>query len=164
MKRFAYVIVLLISGLLVHPASSQMLDEFEGKRGPVRITSQQLEADYQKNLVTFIGDVKVEQQDITLYADRLLLFIAKEGEEIDKIVAQGHVHMVQGTREATCREAIYYHRKGKVILQGDPVVSEGNNRVHGKRIIYYIDEQKSVAEGEGEERVTVTIIPDEEQQ
>jgi lipopolysaccharide export system protein LptA len=164
MKRFAYIIALLIAGLLVHQASAQMMGEFEGERGPVHITSRQLEADYQKKLITFIGDVEARQQEFTLYADRLFLFLTEEGEEIEKILAQGHVRMVQGNREATCREATYYHREGKVILQGEPVVSEGTNRVRGKRIIYYIEEQRSVAESEGEERVTVTIIPHEEQQ
>jgi lipopolysaccharide export system protein LptA len=42
------------------------------------------------------------------------------------------------------------------------VVREGDNWVSGKRITYYIDEKKSVAEGEGEDRVKVTIIPREE--
>jgi lipopolysaccharide export system protein LptA len=83
-------------------------------------------------------------------------------EEIEKIVAQGNVRMVQEDREATCNEATYYHRDGKLVLRGEPVVREGDNWVSGKRIIYYIDEKKSVAEGEGEERVKVTIIPREE--
>jgi lipopolysaccharide export system protein LptA len=43
------------------------------------------------------------------------------------------------------------------------VVKEGDSWVRGKRITYYIDEQKSVAEGEqggeGKGRVTVTIMP-----
>jgi lipopolysaccharide export system protein LptA len=139
-----------------------MIGEFKGERGPVHITSQQLEADYQAQLITFIGDVVARQKEFTLYADRLLLFIGGEMEEIEKIVARGNVRMVQEDREATCREATYYHREGTVVLQGEPVVREGDNWVSGKRIIYYIEEKKSVAEGEGEERVKVTIIPREE--
>jgi lipopolysaccharide export system protein LptA len=160
MRRLTYIIIVIIGTLvLAGLASAQMIGAFKGERGPVHITSQQLEADYQAQIITFIGNVVARQKGFTLYADRLLLFIGGEVKEIDKIVARGNVRMVQENREATCNEATYYHRDGTVVLRGEPVVREGNNRVSGKRIIYYIDEKKSVAEGEGEERVTVTIIP-----
>jgi lipopolysaccharide export system protein LptA len=163
MRRFIYIIV-IIACLMAHLASAQMIGAFKGERGPVHINSQQLEADYQAKVITFIGDVVARQKEFTLYADRLFLFLDEAGKEIQKIVARGNVRMVQGERTATCDEATYYHREGTVVLQGEPVVREGNNWVSGKRIIYYIDEQKSVAESEGEERVKVTIIPREEPQ
>jgi lipopolysaccharide export system protein LptA len=161
MRRLTYTIV-IVACLMAPLASAQMIGEFEGERGPVHITSQQLEADYQAQIITFINDVVAKQKEFTLYADRLLLFIGGEMEEIEKIVARGNVRMVQENREATCHEATYYHRDGTLVLRGEPVVREGDNWVSGKRIIYYIDEKKSVAEGEGEERVKVTIIPSEE--
>ena len=163
MKRLTFMIVIIFTWLLPHLASAQMVGEFKGERSPVHINAQQLEADYQAKVITFIGDVVAKQKEFTLYADRLLLFIGGDMEEIEKIVAQGNVRMVQEDREATCREATYYHRDGKLVLRGEPVVREGDNWVSGKRITYYIDEQKSVAEGEGGDRVTVTIIPREEQ-
>ena len=164
MRGFTYTICIISMWLLAHPALAQMVGEFKGERGPVYINSQQLEADYQTKVITFIGDVVAKQKEFTLYADRLLLLINEKGEEIEKIVARGNVRIVQDNRKATCHEAIYYHHEGTVVLQGEPVVKEGNNRVSGKRIIYYIDEQKSVAESEGEERVKVTVIPREEPQ
>ena len=164
MRGLIYTIFIISMLLLAHPASAQMLEEFKEERGPIHINSQQLEADYQAKLITFIGDVVAKQKEFTLYADRLLLFIDEKVNEIEKIVARGNVRMVQENREATCHEATYYHREGTVVLEGEPVVREGDNRVSGKRIIYYIDEQKSVAESEGEERVKVTIIPREEPQ
>jgi lipopolysaccharide export system protein LptA len=164
MRGFTYTICIISMWMLAHPALAQMAGEFKGERGPVHINSQQLEADFQTKVITFIGDVVARQKEFTLYANRLYLFIDEKGEEIQKIVAQGNVRMVQDNRKATCHEAIYYHREGTVVLQGEPVVREGDNLVSGKRIIYYIDEQKSVAESEGEERVKVTIIPREESQ
>ena len=164
MKKFTFIIVIISTWLLAHVACAQMVGEFKGERGPVHISAQQLEADYQAQVITFIGDVVARQQEFTLYADRLLLFIGGEMKDIEKIVARGNVRMVQENREATCREATYYHREGTVVLRGKPVVREGENRVSGKRIVYYIDEHKSVAEGEGEDRVTVTIIPREEKE
>jgi lipopolysaccharide export system protein LptA len=136
MKWLTYTISLIMMGLLAHLASAQMFGEFKGKRGPVHITSQQLEAEYEKKLITFIGDVVVKQEDFVLYADRLLLFLNDETEGIEKIVAQGNVRMIQGDKEANCREATYYYEEGRVVLHGNPEV-------------------------QGTERVTITIMPRE---
>ena len=164
MKALTYIIAAIMLWLPVPLVSAQTLGafpgtgEFKGQRGPVHITSQQLEAEYDKKLITFIGNVEARQKEFTLYADRLVLFINDEGKEIEKIVAYGKVRMVQGNRTATCREATYYYREGTVVMRGEPVVKEGENWVKGKRMS---NEQKSVAEGDttGGERVTVTIIP-----
>ena len=164
MRGFTYTIFIISMLVLAHPTPAQMLGEFKEERGPIHINSQRLEADYQAKLITFIGDVVAKQKEFTLYADRLLLFLDEKANEIEKIVARGNVRMVQDNRRATCHEATYYHREGTVVLEGEPVVREGNSWISGKRIIYYIDEQKSVAESEGEERVKVTIIPREEPQ
>jgi lipopolysaccharide export system protein LptA len=167
MKALTYIIAAIMLWLPAHLALAQTLGvfpgsgEFKGQRGPVYVTSQRLEAEYDKKLITFIGNVEARQKEFTLYADRLVLFINDEGKEIEKIVAYGKVRMVQGNRTATCREATYYYREGTVVMLGEPVVKEGENWVKGKRITYYSDEQKSVAEGDttGGGRVTVTIIP-----
>jgi len=131
MKGLTYTIAFFIVGLLVHPASAQMIEELKGRKGPVHITSQRLEAEYEKKLITFIGDVVAKQEAFTLYADRLLLFLNNKGEGggIEKIVAQGNVRMVQTNRTVTCQEATYYYQEGTLVLGG-------------------------------EKRVTVTIIPD----
>jgi lipopolysaccharide transport protein LptA len=136
MKGLTYTIAVIIVGLLMHPASAQVtgelkgLEEFKGQRGPINITSQHLEAEYEKKLITYIGDVVAQQEDFTLYADRLLLFLNAEGKGIEKIVAQGNVRMVQTNKTVICQEATYYYEQGRLVLGG-------------------------------EERVKVTIIPNE---
>jgi lipopolysaccharide export system protein LptA len=38
---------------------------------------------------------------------------------------------------------------------------QGNSQITGSRIIYYIDQDRAVAEGKDSVRVQVTIFPDE---
>jgi len=159
MKRLKYIIILIILWLFPQMIFAQGPGEFRTAEGPIHITSQRLEANHKGRLITFVGDVVAKQKDFILYSDRLILYLDKEGKEIEKILARGNVRIVQGKRRATCQEATYYHRERKLILLGDPVVREGDNWVRGWRITYYIDEEKSVAEGKGQQRVTVTIVP-----
>jgi lipopolysaccharide export system protein LptA len=125
MKGLTYTIAAMIVLVLVHPASAQVIGEvkglegFKGKRGPVTITSQRLEAEYEKRLITYIGDVVAIQEDFTLYADRLLLFLNDETKGIEKIVAQGNVRMVQTNKTVTCQQATYYYEEGKLVLGGE---------------------------------------------
>jgi lipopolysaccharide export system protein LptA len=156
MRVLTYMVFVIALWLLAHLASAQMVGEFKGERGPLHINSQRLEADYQKKLITFIGDVVARQKEFTLYADRLFLFIGEEGEEIDKILARGNVRMVQEDKEALCHEAIYYHREGIVVLQGEPVVRKEDKAAS--------DEQGGVTAREGKERIKITISPREEKQ
>ena len=123
MKGLTYTIAVFLIGLLVHPASAQMIEELKGKRGPVHITSQRLEAEYEKKLITFIGDVVATQEEFTLYGDRLLLYLNEKKKGIDKIVAQGNVRMVQANRTVRCQEATYYYEEGTLVLGGSERVT-----------------------------------------
>jgi lipopolysaccharide export system protein LptA len=166
MKRLVYIFTLMVLLLSASAVSAQtpgiLQGAFKGQRGPVNITSQRLEAEYEQKRITFIGDVVARQKDFTLYADRLVLFINEEGKDIEKIVALGKVRMVQGGKTALCREATYYHREGKLVLGGAPVIREGDSSVKGTSITSSVNEQKTVTEGDTKRggRVTITIIPE----
>ena len=123
MKGLTYSVAVFLIGLLVHPTSAQMVEELKGKRGPVHITSQRLEAEYEKKLITFIGDVVATQEEFTLYGDRLLLYLNEKKKGIDKIVAQGNVRMVQANRTVRCQEATYYYQEGTLVLGGSERVT-----------------------------------------
>jgi len=125
MKGLLYSIAVVMMVLLAHPVSAQVtgdvkgLEGFKGKKGPVTITSQRLEAEYEKRLITYIGNVVAKQQDFTIYADRVLIFLNDKVKGIEKIVAQGNVRMVQLNRTVTCQEATYYYEEGRLVLGGE---------------------------------------------
>jgi hypothetical protein len=96
-----------------------------------------VEIDYEKNIASFYNNVKVERLDSTIYSDRLDLYfltsapaaVKKEkadtatplsGSKIDKVVARGHVKVVQGDNISTSEEAVYTVADRKIILKGRP--------------------------------------------
>jgi lipopolysaccharide export system protein LptA len=145
-------------------AHGQIMEGVEIGGGPIHVTSERLEAAHKDRKITFVGDVVARQKDLTLYSDTLDLFLQDENEELERIVAEGNVRMVQGDRRATCRKATYLHREGKLVLDGDPVIRQGENHVKGWRIIYFVNEKRSIVEGQADERVTVTIVPGDTQE
>jgi lipopolysaccharide export system protein LptA len=128
-------------------------------RGPIDITSDSVEYDQKQNSITFKGNVVAKQEDSTLYANTMVVHHDPESKKLKTIVATGNVKIVQLERRATGHRATFDQDENKIILEGDAVVREGDNVVRGERVIYYMNEERSVVEGGKAGRVMTTITP-----
>jgi lipopolysaccharide export system protein LptA len=163
--------VLLLAGCIVGLAHGASRDEaksksddsvFEfNKKEPIYITSDWMEVDQKKNTITYKGRVVTIQSEMTMRSETLTAVYDPEMKQIRQIIAEGKVNAVQGTRMATGDKAIFDEKAKTVTLTGNPVMRQGNSQVTGSRIIYYIDQDRAVAEGKDSVRVQVTIFPDE---
>ena len=163
--------VILLAGLIVGPARAASPDDaksksddsvFEfNKKEPIYITSDWMEVDQKKNTITYKGKVVTIQSEMTMRSETLTAVYDPEMKQIRQIIAEGKVNAVQGTRMATGDRAIFDEKAKTVTLTGNPVMRQGNSQVTGSRIIYYIDQDRAVAEGKDSVRVQVTIFPEE---
>jgi lipopolysaccharide export system protein LptA len=128
-------------------------------QAPIDITSDTVEGSQKDNTVTFNGNVIAKQEDITLYANRMVVHYNPDTKKLKEITAVGNVRVVQLDRRATSQKASFEQDANKVTLEGEAVLREGENVIRGERIIYYVDEQRSVVEGGKGGRVTTTISP-----
>jgi lipopolysaccharide export system protein LptA len=132
---------------------------FTASRAPIDITSDTVEADQKTNTVTFKGNVVAKQEDTTLYANTLTIIYDQQMKKLKEIIAVGNVKVVQLDRRATGQKATFDQDKNKVVLDGEAVVREGTNVIRGERIIFYVDEERSVVEGGEGGRVSTSITP-----
>lgn len=94
-----------------------------------------LEIDYQQNLAIFNNNVKVEQQELTIYSDRMdVYFVMSDkkksnqqsqepsvmGANLNKIICKGNVKIVRGENISYSDEAIYTASDKKIMLTGRP--------------------------------------------
>ncbi len=128
-------------------------------RAPIDITSDTVEANQKQNVVTFKGNVLAKQEDITLYAATVTITYDPDSKGIKTVVATGNVKIVQQDRRATGQKITFQQEGNRVILEGDAVLREGDNVIRGERVVYYIDEERSVIEGGKGGRVNTTITP-----
>ncbi|HZP60924.1 MAG TPA: LptA/OstA family protein [Opitutaceae bacterium] len=87
----------------------------------------------------FTGNVVVTGNDLRITCDRMEVISTRIGDKTDTIgkqdrfkslLATGHVHIVQGDREASCGRAQVLPLEDKVVLTENPVVIDhGNNTV-----------------------------------
>jgi lipopolysaccharide export system protein LptA len=134
---------------------------FNSSNKPINIDSDTVEANQKQNTITFAGNVVAKQEDVTLYANTLVVHYQSENEnrKIKEIIASGNVKIVQLDRRATSRKATFYQDENKVVLDGDAVVRDGENVIRGDRVIYYVNEERSIVEGGKGNRVNTTITP-----
>jgi lipopolysaccharide export system protein LptA len=131
-------------------------------RGPVEVSSDHLEADDQAQTLVFSGNAVATQDDVTIHGNRLTVKYTGEKREIERVVAEGSVRIIQGTRVATGDKAILYHIEERIVLTGSPKVSDGDNFVQGQEITIYLNDQRSVVTGGEGGRVNAVFTPQTE--
>ncbi len=167
--RFALVglVVFLTAGLSWGSEKSPLSlgkpkgGEAPGFTQPLRITSQQLEADNKNRVITFRGKVEARQGNLTMWADMAQVYYEKkeEGTELREIVATGNVRVQEGERLATAQKAVFVNGEQKITLTGEPKVWQGKDVVSGERIIVFLEEEKSLVESGPDRRVEVILHP-----
>jgi outer membrane protein assembly factor BamD len=129
---------------------------------PIDITSDKVEAYRKDNLIIFQGNVIARQKDIVIYADSLEAVIIEDGKGIERVTAGGDVKIQQGLRVANCQKAVFYNLDQKIVLTGDPKVSDGGNIVSGDEIIFDIEKNRVEVKGGLSGRGKAKIQPGEE--
>ena len=114
---------------------------------PIDIMSDSVESYTKENLILFKGNVTARQKDMVIYADSLEAVIIEDGKGIEKVIAGGNVKIQQGLRVANCQKAIFYNLDKRVVLTGEPKLSEGDNTVSGDEIIFDMDQNRVEVKG-----------------
>ena len=121
---------------------------------PVKITSESLEADNKRNLVTFKGNVVAKQGDMVILADTMTVDYEREG-GIKRVEASGNVKMSQENRIATGTRIVFYNPEQKIVMTGNPKIWQGDNLISCEKITVLLEEDRIFFEG----KVDSTIFP-----
>jgi lipopolysaccharide export system protein LptA len=143
---------------------------------PIHVVADRLEVDNKNQVADFIGKVKAVQGDVKITCDKLSVFYDQKGQKtkektaasegmldgggkVRKVVAQGHVKVVQKDRIAVGRKATYWAGGRKMLLEGKATVWRGKNQISGEKITVFLDQDRAVVHGKPGKRVSVTITP-----
>jgi lipopolysaccharide export system protein LptA len=165
MILFAWA-VLLVSGAV----------QAQDDRMPVKIVSDKMEYGRGDNAVIFTGNVHVDRSDFELWSDKLTVFIqappnnaaqppagpdASSGasRDIEKLLAEGNVRIQRDQQTGTSGKATYWAKNGVIIMEGNPVLKDGQgNSITGEKITYYLQENRGVVQGGEKQRVQAVFM------
>ena len=131
----------------VHISSSSFMAS--GKGGYFRYTG---------GAVATYKDARLTASTITIYMDTL----AGKLNKISRIAAEGGARLIQSDIKATSGVMTLDYKKKILTLERNPVIWRGDDMVKGNKILYLLDENKSVVMGSGTNRAHLTIYPQEE--
>lgn len=150
-------------------------------KAPIHITSDTMTANQQARIITFQGHVCVRQNDLTITSNQLIVTLVQENQnqklktrqpagddsnpeqKIEYIDFKGDVKVTQQDRVATAQEAIFYEKEQKVLLEGSPVVTKGQDRIEGKLITIYLKDNRCVVEGGKGAQVRAVLFPEKKE-
>ena len=144
------------------PASSGLTKSLQGenKDAPVKIEAATLEVHDKSKTATFSGNVQVVQGDTTMKCRSLVVFYGQEvglgestapaanattvksplggprgAQNIRRIEARGAVTVITKDQSASGDLGIYDLKTKTITLSGNVVVSQGQNVIHGERVV-----------------------------
>jgi lipopolysaccharide export system protein LptA len=142
------------------PSSPGKPGQFENKDAPVQIEAATLEVHDKSKTATFSGNVQVVQGDTTMRCRSLVVFYGQEvgigeagggattgaaaksqlggtkgAQNIRRIEARGSVTVLTKDQSASGDLGIYDLQTKTITLSGNVVVSQGQNVIHGERVV-----------------------------
>jgi lipopolysaccharide export system protein LptA len=166
---FLWVFCFSCPGFSAEKPSSLSSQKALRSSSPLHIASDRMEVKQQDKIIVFEGHVVVQQDDLTITGNQLRVYTAakKTGkssepgmmDQIDRIEVEGDVKISQKEKMAAAGKAVYYHEEQKIVLMGNPSVSQGQDRVEGRLITLYLSEERSVVEGGEKTPVQAVLHP-----
>jgi lipopolysaccharide export system protein LptA len=121
--------------------------EEESLEDPIKITSQRVDYDNQKQEAIYSGEVKVVKGDITLTADTIRVFFRGKDQSVKMIQAEGKLRIWWKDRYAEAEKGVYDDQLKTLILSGSPKTWQDENMVKGDKITYNLEDERVVVEG-----------------
>jgi lipopolysaccharide export system protein LptA len=145
-RRFCRNSLLLVAALFLMAAAPVPVAREKGNREPIVVTSDRMEADELGKTVTFIGDVTLKKENMTLTSDELVVYYDDVDKAVREIEAQGNVVVRQEGRVALANKAVYHSKEEKIVLTGEPRIIENENQLGGERITMFMRSERSLVE------------------
>ncbi|GBD42054.1 Lipopolysaccharide export system protein LptA [bacterium HR39] len=133
-------------------------------RLPIEVTADELVVDRARSLAIFRGEVEARQGSMILRADEVRVFYREDGRQdgqaVRRIEAKGHGRVSSPTETASGDTAVYDLEAGTVVMEGNVVLTRGDNVVQGERLV--VDLRARTAQVEAtRERVRALFRPEE---
>jgi lipopolysaccharide export system protein LptA len=118
-----------------------------GKREPIVITANRMEADKLGDTISFKGAVTLKKEGMILSSDSMIVYYDEATKGIHEIDAFGNVVVRKEGRVALSNKASYYSREEKIVLTGDARIIDNENQLRGERITLFMKDDRSIIEG-----------------
>ena len=151
LKPFLLSFAVAAAGFALAPALGQTSAlKGHNSNAPIDVASDRIEVQDRADRAIFSGNVVVRQSQLTLTAGRLTVAYSNSGGiEIRRIDATGGVTVKSPSETARGDFGIYDLDRKLITLVGGVVLTRGDSRVNGARLVLDLDSGRAVMDGGG---------------
>ena len=121
------------------------------------VTSEKLNVYRDNNISVFSGNVYAEDDTIKLWSDKISMFYDETEKSVYEIVAENNVKIVVNGVTAFGNYSKYKVDNEELLLEGDVVVLEKDNKIQGDQLILDLANSTSIMTAKSNSRVTAQI-------
>ncbi len=143
------------------PTEETGFTEMSRLDSPVHISSAGFMGSREGGFFRYTGGAVANYKDSSLTASSITVYMDVTAGKIRKIVADGGARLHQADIKGQAGTMTLDYVKKVLTLERNPVIWRGDDVVKGDKIIYLLDEKKSIALGSSTDRAHLTIYPKE---
>tara|TARA_Y100001970_G_C13428150_1_gene459779 strand:+ start:94 stop:504 length:411 start_codon:yes stop_codon:yes gene_type:complete len=123
----------------------------------IKISSEKLNVYRNNNISVFSGNVYAVDDKIELWSDEISIFYDEENKSINKIIAENNIKIIVNGVTAYGNFSEYQVDSDELLLKGDVVVIEKDNKILSDQLILDLANSTSIMTSSSNSRVTAQI-------
>ena len=123
----------------------------------IKVTSEKLNVYRDNNISVFSGNVYAEDDKIKLWSDKISMFYDETEKSVYEIVAENNVKIIVNGVTAFGNYSKYKVDNEELLLEGDVVVVEKDNKIKSDQLILDLANSTSIMTAKSNSRVTAQI-------
>ena len=123
----------------------------------IKISSDKLNVYRDNNISVFSGNVYAEDDKIKLWSDKISIFYDEENKSMYEIIAEDSIKIIVNGVTAYGNFSKYQVDNKELLLEGDVVVIEKDNKIQSDQLILDLASSTSIMTAKSNSRVTAQI-------
>ena len=123
----------------------------------IKVSSEKLNVYRNNNISVFSGNVYAEDDTIKLWSDKISMFYDETEKSVYEIVAENNVKIIVNGVTAFGNYSKYKVDNEELLLEGDVVVIEKDNKIQSDQLILDLANSTSIMTARSNSRVTAQI-------
>ena len=123
----------------------------------IKISSEKLNVYRDNNISVFSGNVYAEDDTIKLWSDKVSIFYNESKKSIKEIIAEDNIKIIVNGVTAYGNFSKYQVDNEEILLKGDVVVIEKDNKIQSDQLILDLANSTSIMTAKSNSRVTAQI-------
>ena len=123
----------------------------------IKISSEKLNVNRDSNISIFSGNAYAEDDTIKLWSDKISIFYDESNKSIYEIIAEDNIKIIVNDVTAYGNFSKYLVDNEEILLEGDVVVIEKDNKIKSDQLILDLANSTSIMTSKSNSRVTAQI-------